>query len=136
MELLGQVVKSLEVAGKRSRGVQKLFTFCLALYRVGQACIEQHVICPRAPGVAHGQSTRAEEQHQSASERMRSTSIGDNTFLYDPMALGEPSFPSGLFEGSAHEISTLFEDYRGGNANLLDVFDGDVNYFENFTTGM
>ena len=123
MNLLSEVVITLEKAGEQASGAKRLYQICMTLFQGAKACHEQNLSGWFASSTSGNEQTGAGPSNN-----------GNN--MPDPPPHEENSsniFPDiipPLNTDNANEMSMLFEDYMLGNANVMEFFEADLTQFD------
>jgi len=120
MNLLSQVVESLEKASRQAPGATKLYNICKILLKGAKACIEQSLGGQTAPIARHNQPPDRNMSDYAQGEIQN----GENTQAifsdaWEPLQLDHLG-----------NMSTLFDNYLAGSASLMPMLEGDLTQFD------
>ena len=128
MELLRNVVESLETASTRASGAKKLHRICNVLFKGAQLCIGLALSNAETPS----DTNRTSDTYQSAQadsatiNSWESSNRGavQNNLNIEPLFLENQE----LFQiESTDDMSMLFDNYLGGG-NIMPLFEGDFQF--------
>ncbi|KAL9107875.1 MAG: hypothetical protein Q9227_007293 [Pyrenula ochraceoflavens] len=123
MNLLSEVVVTLEKAGEQATGAKRLHEICMTLFQGAKACCEQN---------PSGWFTSPSSYNEQTLPRSgNNTGEAPNHPPYNEAAGNIfPDILPPLSTDNANEMSTLFEDYMLGNASVMGFFDADTTQFD------
>jgi hypothetical protein len=119
MNLLAQVVESLERASRQAPGATKLYNICKILLKGARSCIEQSLSAKPAATTRQMQTQdKKTPDYNQTAQNEESAQFG---FLedWDPVQLDHLG-----------NMSTLFDNYLAGNSSLIPILDADLAQFD------
>lgn len=120
MNLLAQVVESLERASRQAPGATKLYNICKILLKGARSCIEQSLSTKPTATTRQMQTQdkKTLDYKQEAAQNDESAQFGFRED-WDPVQLDHLS-----------NMSTLFDNYLAGNSSLIPILDADLTQLD------
>ncbi|KAE9368960.1 hypothetical protein N431DRAFT_561255 [Stipitochalara longipes BDJ] len=120
MNLLSQVVESLERASRQAPGATKLYNICKILLRGAKSCIEQSLGSQPA-SIGRQSQVPVRNMPEYAQGDIQNAENGQAMFSdgWDPLQLDHLG-----------NMSTLFDNYLAGGASLMPILEGDLTQFD------
>lgn len=120
MNLLAQVVESLERASRQAPGATKLYNICKILLKGARSCIEQSLSTKPTATTRQMQTQdkKTLDYNQEAAQNDESAQFGFRED-WDPVQLDHLS-----------NMSTLFDNYLAGNSSLIPILDADLTQLD------
>ncbi len=121
MNLLGQVVDSLEIASRKANGATKLYNICKILLKGAKSCIEQSLCSQTAPAARHIQEQEDRIIPDCNQEVTQNGETSHSLFPddWEPLQLDHLG-----------NMSNLFDNYLAGSASLMPILEGDLTQFD------
>jgi len=119
MNLVSQVVESLERASRQAPGATKLYNICKILLKGAKACIEQSLGTQTAPITRPPSVPDRNLPDYGQRDFQNSENQAIFSESWEPLQLDHLG-----------NMSTLFDNYLAGSASLMPILEGDLTQFD------